>query len=241
MTRRSRRSSSSTRRRYYLVAGVITAAIVGYLLVSALRGELGTAHQAAGSEPVILYVNQGNGAVNGSNFGELLSTATSHGFNTIFFQVYRSGVLLFSNSSLSQFVASAHAQGLKIFFALFFTDTSQTIPSSIFADGEDGISLDMSTLPVSAQATLYYYLSENYHGKTAITTTDPTLGLTPDLLVVETYAPGDRQYIRHGIIAGVEVVATTSKQDYQQQVQYALKNSDGVMVFDYAGLVKSGY
>ena len=47
---------------------------------------------ATTSKPIILYVNQGNGVVNGSNFGELLSTATSHGFNTIFFQVYRSGV-----------------------------------------------------------------------------------------------------------------------------------------------------
>ena len=48
-----------------------------------------------------------------------------------------------------------------------------------------------------------------YSGKTAITTTDPTLPLNPDLLVVETYAPGDQQYIHPGIIAGVEVVATS--------------------------------
>ncbi len=53
--------------------------------------------------------------------------------------------------------------------------------------------------------------------------------------------PGTDQYIHPGMIAGVEVVATSSQQDYQQQLQYALANSDGVMVFDYAGLVKSGY
>lgn len=224
------------------MGGVAIAAILGYLLVSGvLLGRGGASQTSTGSEPIILYVNQGNGVVDESNFAELLSTATSHGFNTIFFQVYRSGTLLFSNSSLTQFVASAHSHNLKIFFALYFTNTSQTIPSSIFSDGEDGISLDMSTLPISAQATLYYYLASNYSGKTAITTTDPTLTLTPDLLIVETYAPGDQQYIHHGMIAGVEVAATTSKQDYEQQVQYALKNSDGVMVFDYAGLVKSGY
>jgi len=39
----------------------------------------------------------------------------------------------------------------------------------------------------------------------------------------------------------VGVFATASKADYEQQFQYALNNSDGVMVFDYAGLVKSGY
>jgi len=116
--------------RYYLVGGIAVAAIIGYLLVSAAaQGQGGTARttttqqtsaSATGtaSKPIILYVNQGNGAVNGSNFVELLDTATSHGFNTIFFQVYRSGTLLFTDSSLSQFVASAHRQGLKIYFAL---------------------------------------------------------------------------------------------------------------------------
>jgi hypothetical protein len=195
----------------------------------------------APSKPIILYVNQGNGAVNGSNFGDLLSTATSQGFNTIFFQIYRAGTLLFTSGSLTQFAASAHSQGLEIFFALYFTNTTQTIPTSIYSDGEDGINLDMSALPVAAQTTLFDQLSSSYSGKTAITTTDPTLPLSPDLLVVETYAAGDQQYIHSGMIAGVEVVATSSQQDYQQQLQYALAHSDGVMVFDYAGLVKSGY
>ena len=179
--------------------------------------------------------------VDGSNFGELLSTATSQGFNTIFFQIYRSGTLLFTGSDLVQFVASAHDQGLKIFFALYFTNTTQTIPTSIYSDGEDGISLDMSTLPIAAQTVLFDQLSSSYSGKTAITTTYPSLPVSPDLLVVETYAPGDQQYIHPGMIGGVEVVATSSQQDYEQQVQYALAHSDGVMVFDYSGLVKSGY
>lgn len=238
MSRRSRRKPASSRRRYYLTGVVVVAvALAALALASSLPGGKGT----SSPEPVILYVDQGNGAVNESNFGALLGTATSHGFNMIFFQVYRSGVLLFSNDSLGQFVVSAHAQGVKIFFALYFTNSTQAIPPSIFSDGEDGISLDMSTLPIGAQTTLFDYLSSNYSGKTAITTLDPALPLKPDLLVVETYAPSDQQYIHHGMIAGVEVVAASSKQDYNQQVQYALKNSDGVMVFDYHGLVKAGY
>ena len=158
--RKNRRSPTQSRRRYYLLGGVVVAAIVGYLLVSgALQGQGGTSQTASqqtsasetttASQPIILYVNQGNGVVNGSNFGTLLETANSHGFNTIFFQIYRSGTLLFNDSSLSQFVASAHGQGLKIFFALYFTDSTQKIPSSIYADGEDGINLDMSTLPIA--------------------------------------------------------------------------------------------
>jgi len=49
------------------------------------------------------------------------------------------------------------------------------------------------------------------------------------------------RYIHHGIIASVGVFTTSSRQDYDQQFQYALSNSDGVMVFDYAGLLKAGY
>jgi hypothetical protein len=236
--RKSRSIPKQPRSRYYLIGGIAIAAFVGYLLISAGLRNGGT---ASASSPIILYVNQGNGAVNESNFGQLLDTASSHGFNTIFFQVCRSGTLLFTDSSLNQFVASAHGRGLKIFFALYFTNSTQKIPGSIYADGEDGINLDMSTLPIGAQTTLFNDLSSAYAGKTAITTTDPSLPLNPNLLIVETYGAGNDQLIHHGMIASVGVFATSSRQDYEQQLQYALDNSDGVMVFDYAGLVKAGY
>ena len=44
--------------------------------------------QGSQEKPVILYEDQGNGAVNESNFGQMLGFASSHGFNTIIFQVY---------------------------------------------------------------------------------------------------------------------------------------------------------
>jgi hypothetical protein len=239
VSKRKTRSNPKPRVRYYLIGGIAVAAFLGYLLIYA--GLQGNGGKGTGSIPIILYVNQGNGVVNGSNFGQLLDTAGSHGFNTIFFQIYRSGTLLFTDSSLSQFVASAHGQGIKIFFALYFTNSTQEIPDSIYADGEDGVNLDMSTLPIGAQTTLFDGLSSTYSGKTAITTTDPSLALVPNLLVVETYGAGNDQYIHHGMIASVGVFATSSRQDYEQQFQYALSNSDGVMVFDYAGLLKAGY
>jgi hypothetical protein len=255
----SRRKSRRNSTRYHLVGGIVVAAIIGFLLVSAsFQGRGGASSQsssattstttlqsthapATASKPVILYVNQGNGVVNESNFGKLLDTASSHGFNTIFFQVYRSGTLIFTDSSLSQFVAWAHEQGLKIFFALYFTDSTQKIPSSIYSDGEDGINLDMSTLSPSAQVGVLANLTSSYSGKTAVTSTDFTTTLKPDLLILETYGTGYDQYIRPGIISSVGVFTTSSEQQYKQEFQYALTNSDGVMVFDYAGLVKAGY
>jgi len=196
--------------------------------------------QNSQEKPIILYVNQGNGLVNESNFGSMLSFAAFHGFNTVFFQVYRAGDLLFSGNELNYFANQSHAQGFKIFFSLYFTNSSQQVPSSIFGLGEDGVSLDVSTLSLSTQEGLLADLAP-CHCQTAVTTTDMNSPLKPGLLVLETYGPAFRQYIRHGIIASVGVFATSGPSDYQSQFQYALSNSDGVMVFDFAGLLKSGY
>jgi hypothetical protein len=215
----------------YIAATVVLVALLIFLLSES---------QTSQAKPIILYVNQGNGVVGASNFGAMLSFASSRGFNTVFFQVYRMGVLLFSTSELTSFANQSHAQGLKIYFALYFTNSSQPMPSTIFGLGEDGISLDVSTLSLSTQESLLADLAP-CHCQTAVTTTDMNSPLKPDLLVLETYGPAFQQYIRHGIIASVGVFATTSLADYQSQFQYALSNSDGVMVFDYAGLLKSGY
>jgi len=215
----------------FIIVAIVLVALLAIFLYQNQGGE---------TEPVILYVNQGNGVVNGSNLGTMLSFASSHGFNTIFFQIYRAGVLLFSRSELSSFANQSHAQGLKIYFALYFTNSSQLLPGAIFGLGEDGISLDVSTLSLSTQESLLGDLAA-CHCQTAVTTTDMNSPLKPDHLVLETYGPAFQQYIRHGIIASVGVFATTSLSDYQSQFQYALSNSDGVMVFDYAGLMKSGY
>jgi len=214
--------------------------IVVSIVLVALLLSLFFESQNSQSKPIILYVNQGNGVVDESNFGTMLNFASSHGFNTIFFQVYRTGSLLFSSNDLSSFVNQSHAQGLKIFFALYFTNSSQLMPNAIFGLGEDGISLDASTLSLSTQESLLTGLAP-CRCQTAVTTTDMSSPLKPDLLVLETYGPAFQQYIRPGIIASVGVFATSSQADYQSQFQYALGNSDGVMVFDYAGLLKSGY
>ncbi len=202
---------------------------------------LGGNRNGTASEPVILYVNQGNGIVNGSNFGNLVTYAASHEFNTVFFQVYRQGFLLFTSGELSAFADQSHASNLRIFFALYITNTSQRLPDSIYGLREDGINLDMSTLGLGAQQAFLASLGASYHGEIAVTTTDMASPLKPNLLVIETYGAAFQPYIRHGIVASVGVFTTTSEQDYRTQFQYALRNSDGVMVFDYSGLLKRGY
>ena len=194
------------------------------------------------NKPVILYVDHGNGVVSTADFTALTSFANADGFNTIFFQVYRSGTLLFSVSNLTYFVSSAHAADLKIFFALYFTSPDQLIHASLYNLGDDGINLDMSTLSHSSQCNLLSTLQQNYkEGQTAVSALIFSTNLRPNLLILETYQSSDQSFIRHGIIASVEPLALSSKQEYTSQFQYALQNSDGVMVFDYYGLLKTGY
>ena len=226
-----RRGKRRRRAAIYLAVAVVLVVLVVFLILQTQGGP---------AKPIVLYVNQGNGIVNESDFGTMLSFASSNGFNTVFFQIYREGVLLFNGSELSYFANQSHEQNLKIFFALYFTNSSQVLPTAIFGHGEDGVSLDVSTLDLATQESLLADLAP-CHCQTAVTTTDMNSPLKPDLLVLETYGTVLQQYIRHGIIASVGVFDTSSKSDYDSQFQYALSNSDGVMVFDYAGLVKSGY
>jgi hypothetical protein len=238
--RRQRGKSGSRRIRWYHVTAILVLLVISGVVAAYYYSAANPPRTS--SKPIIMYVNQGNGAVNGSNFGKMLGFAQSDGFNTVFFQVYRRGDLLFSTQQLQTFVTQSHEKGVKIFFALFITNSSQPLPTSIYGLGEDGISLDMSTLDLASQQTYLSNMMGAYHGgESAVTTTDMTSPLQPDLLVLETYASVDQQFIKHGIIASVGVFATSSEQDYKSQFQYALQNSGGVMVFDYAGLIKHGY
>jgi len=252
--RTGKNSKKSSRLILPVFATVVIVAIVAaasiFLLFSGDRSSSSTATTSfaststlSNSKLVILYVNQGNALVNRSGFPSLLTFVNSHGFNTIFFQVYRNGALLFNSGDLSYFVSSSHQKSVKIFFALYFTSPSQLIPASIYGLGEDGINLDMSALNPADQNNILSTLSQNYHdGRTAVTTTNFATNLKPDILVLETYDfSADSQYIKPGIVAGIEPLSMPSIQDYEQQFQYALSNSDGVMVFDYYGMLKTGF
>jgi hypothetical protein len=241
-----RKAPETTRPRLILLIAIIVVIVIvvsaGILLSNHPTSTTASTTTLPSNKIIILYVNQGNALVDQSNFSTLLSFAKSQGFNTLFFQVFRSGNLLFTQDQLNYFVFSAHQRNLSIFFALYLTDTSQQVPSSIYGDGENGISLDMSLLPTSSQVGILETLKQNYHeGRTAVTTTNLTSTLDPDLLILETYASSDQTYIHPGIIAAVEPLALGNKLDYESEFNYALVHSDGVMVFDYYGLLKTGF
>jgi len=247
-----RREAEKSRQTGIILLVVVIVAIIAIAAVVYLHGSSTTSTNTTSgittftnpsNKPVILYVNQGNGVVNRTNFPQLLSFAKAQHFNTIFFQIYRSGQLLFSTSDLEYFAEAAGLQNISFFYSLYFTNSSQSIPNSIYNLGEKGINLDMSTLPVSVQSGLLATLKLDLrNGTTAVTSTNLTTTLKPEWLILETYDfAADQQYIHSGIIAAVEPLALNSTQEYVQDVQYSLSNSAGVLVFDYYGLMKTQY
>lgn len=241
LVRKKGRKVRSNAKMVILVSVIVVAsvaAIVAYGYANAKQACVASVSQ----KPVILYINQGNGIVNGSGYTSMLRFASCQGFNTVFFQVYYNGKLLFSPPLLQSFVDQAHNESLRIFFALYLTNDSQSIPTSILNLSEDGVSLDMSTLTAGVQQSLLGTLQQNFHGQTAVTTYDFNTTLRPDLLVFETYQwPQEQAEIQPGIIGSVEALATSSYSQYESEFQYALQHSDGVMVFDYYGLTVKGY
>jgi hypothetical protein len=227
-----------------IVAGV--AALIVFRGHSSTQ-PTGSITNSSTSKPIILYENQENSPVNTSNFGALVQFARSQGFNTIFFQISRNGSLLSccdTQGDLQYFVTASHVGGEKIFFVLAFSNSSQSLPSSsfVYKAGEDGIDLDMSTLPPLSQSNLLSALKSVFNGTTAVTTYNFSTTLKPDWLIFETYDwASDVQYVHAGIIASVEVLNAGSKQNYESEFNTALRNSDGVMVFDYWALKNKGY
>lgn len=223
--------------RVLILAVLVILVVDAFYFVSTLR-----THGVPNSQkPIILYVNQGNGVVNGSDLGAMLDFASAHGFNTIFFQVYRQGSLLFSPTTIQSFVNQTHQLHLRIFFAFYVTGSDEVLPSSVYGLGEDGVNLDMSTVGVGAQQLFLTSLKSSFGGQTGVTTTDFGSLLKPDLLILESYGTGAQRYVHHGTIASVGAWTTSSRGEYESEYQYALQNSDGVMVFDYYGLAKAGY
>jgi len=246
--RRETQKSRQTGLIFLSIAVVVIIAVSAVVFfhpahVSATSTNSTTAFTNLSNKPVILYVNQGNALVDRSNFSALLNFTKAQHFNTIFFQIYRSGQLLFNVDDLSYFVEVARLYNISFFFSLYITNSSEQIPNSILNLGENGINLDMSTLSSSAQSSMLSALQLDFtKGETAVTSTNLTTTLKPDLLVLETYNfDQDQSYIRPGIIASVEPLGISTAQEYRQELNYAISNSSGVMVFDYYGILKMGY
>ncbi len=139
-----RRETEKTRQTGYIILAVVVVAIIAVSAVVFLHGSGTTSTTSSGTtfsnpshKPVILYVNQGNGVVNRTNFPALVSFAKTHQFNTIFFQVYRSGQLLFSTSDLEYFVEAASLDNLSLFYSLYFTNSTRTDPQLHLQSGRE--------------------------------------------------------------------------------------------------------
>ncbi len=193
-----------------------------------------------GVKPIILYINQGNGFVEPDKFADLLAFAKRFGFNAVMFQVYRSGSFLYSLDDMNKFHDESARAGVRFYPSLFISKDGEKI-DLISQLRAEGMNLDMPSLSLDWQSRYIAALRQLFKGPVSVTTPNLQYPLTPDLLILETYGRENLRYVRPGAMGSVGVWLTTDKGDYLDQVNYVLAHSDGVMVFDYAGLLRKGW
>jgi len=191
-------------------------------------------------KPIILYVNQGNGFVEPQKFGDLLTFAKRFGFNTIMFQVYRSGSFLYSLEDMNKFARDAEKAGFRFHASLYISKEGEKM-DLVAQLRADGINLDMPTISLDWQSRYISWVRQLFKGPVSVTTANAQYPLKPDLVILETYGRENLRYVRPGMVGSVGVWLTKDKDDYLDQVNLVLTKSDGVMVFDYAGLLRKGW
>lgn len=191
-------------------------------------------------KPIILYVNQGNGFVEPDRFGDLLAFAKRFGFNSVMFQVYREGSFLYSLDDMNKFHDKSTRAGMRFYPSLFISKDGEKI-DLISQLSAEGMNLDMPSLSLDWQSRYIAAVRQLFKGPVSVTTSNAQYPLRPDLLILETYGRENLRYVRPGVVGSVGVWLTTDKGDYLDQVSYVLAHSDGVMVFDYAGLLRKGW
>jgi hypothetical protein len=227
------------RRAVSIVAALFLLAII---YTNVFPGNYGVGITAT-NKPVILYYNYGEQPFAISAFPNVVAFASSHGFNTLMLVVYIDHDPIFNNSILRSFYEYAQTKNVTFVPSYYIESLNDTINVSGFS----WINLDMERLSQSDQAIYYGNMSKIV----PLASVTMPYGENPlfytKMLIVETYASPpifwleQITYSHGGTICSVHINYVHSEQEYRSEFDYCLKYSDGVMVFDYPILVRSGY
>ncbi len=194
-------------------------------------------------KPVILYFDYLEQPFQPSNFSNIVSFASSHGFNTLMIVVYINHKQIFNDTVLQDFYTYARSQNVT-FVPSFYIMSSN---DSFDARGFNWINLDMERLSSDAQSAFFSSVNQNF---SLVSVTMPYGAIQTfytKMLIVETYDSLPKfwldqlLYSHGGTICSVHVRFVHSESDYRQEFQYCFRYSDGGMVFAYPQLEKAGY
>ena len=223
-----------------------TALIIALLVLSYFYSNLFPGNFAGitnSNKPVILYYNYAEQPFKTSDFPNLVSFASSHGFNTLMIVVYINHEAIFNKSVLQGFYSYAKSQNITFVPSFYIESLNDTINVSGFS----WVNLDMEKLS-QVQQRIYY---DTINSSVPLVSVTMPYGVSnyfqTRMLIVESYASEpvfwleQMSYSHYGAICSVHMGNVNSEQEYLSEFKYCLKYSEGVMVFDYPSLAKAGY
>jgi hypothetical protein len=199
--------------------------------------------QPSQKKPVILYYEYPYPPLEVSRFPWVVNFTLAHGFNTLMLEVFYNHRSMFNRSTVDYFISYAGSRGLALVPSYYITATSDKID----VGGMTWVNLDMERLSPLDQRSFYDNISQIVP-LVSVTSPygQPVLFSTP-MNIVETYAStplfwlAQLGYYHPGKICSVGDWLLHSQQEYDAEKSYCLEYSDGVMVFDYYNLLRSGF
>ena len=151
---------------------------------------------------------------------------------------------IFNSSTIQYFLSYSYSRNLTFVRSYYIESLSDNINVS----GLRWINLDMERISPDLQR--FFYARTLAQGVGKISVTSPygqPAEFSPSINIAETYAGSpwfwllQLTYLHYNHICSVGIWLLHSQQEYDSEKGYCLKYSDGVMVFDYYNLIKSGF
>jgi hypothetical protein len=221
-----------------VIVVIVTLCISTLLLIA-----LPPAPSVHGSpKPVILYYNYENLPFNASQFPAIVNTTLQYHFNVLMVLVYFDHKLIFNQSTIDYFYSYAFSKNLTFVPSYYI----ESLNDRFNVSGFPWINLDMERIAPNLQSIFYTRIAAQSPGIVSVTSPyGQPVSYSPSLDIVETYSSTpwfwflQLGYWHPGHICSVASWLVHSQQEYDSEMDYCLKYTGGVMVFDYFNLLKS--
>jgi len=230
------------RRKKILAVSVTSFLVVGIILFLVFPPDI--ALDPIQNKPVILYYNFENLPFQPAQFPSIVNTTLAHHFNTLMLLVYYNDEAIFNESIVHHFFEYSKSRSLTFVPSYYISSLADRINIS----GYQWINLDMEKLNPNNQRL--YYGKELLQNIRLISVTSPygqKQEFVTSLNIVESYSASpwfwleQLTYLHYSNACAVAVWMLHSQADYDSQKNYCLRYTEGVMVFDYYNLLKTGF
>lgn len=231
----------SSKKKKALTASVSLLFVFGIIAFIVFPPTIGL--ESAQGRPVILYYDFENLPFQSTQFPAIVNATLQHHFNTLMLLVYYDHKPIFNSSMIQQFLKYSEARNLTFVPSYYI----ESLSDRINVNGLRWVNLDMEKLtPVFQHA---FYLKTSVQNVSLISVTSPygqAEGFVAPIDIVETYSGEfvfwlmQITYLHYSAICSVAIRQVHSQAEYDSEKNYCIHYSQGVMVFDYYNLLKTG-